>query len=193
MTDKKQQQNTADGNDSSDSSKLGGHQEKEQAKDENKAKKNAPKQDQTEEKTSDNEHHAESAPALTADPETIDNTSDLPEEDIKDFSAIVPGIIVRVHEKIRDITPKGETKERVQVFEGTVIAKKHGNEPGATITVRKRTQGNIAVEKIFPIHSPVIKKLEVIKKYKIRRSKLYFLRNPRKKMKESKVIKQVNA
>ena len=83
---------------------------------------------------------------------------------------IRPGDTVRVYQKI----PASEG-ERIQVFEGRVLARKHGNEPGATITVRKEVSG-IGVERIFPIHSPLIDKIEVVRKGKARRAKLYYLR-----------------
>jgi large subunit ribosomal protein L19 len=89
-------------------------------------------------------------------------------EEIK--KKIKAGDVVRVYQRIKE----GE-KERTQVFEGIVIAKKHGNEIGATITVRKEISG-IGVEKIFPIHSPTIEKIEILKEGKRKRAKLYYLR-----------------
>tara|TARA_Y100000310_G_scaffold211017_2_gene211735 strand:+ start:105 stop:572 length:468 start_codon:yes stop_codon:yes gene_type:complete len=83
---------------------------------------------------------------------------------------IRPGDVVRVHQKVKE----GD-KQRIQVFEGVVLAKKHGRGVGATITLRKVTQG-VGVERIFPIHSPLIKKIEVARRAKVRRSKLYYLR-----------------
>ena len=83
---------------------------------------------------------------------------------------IRPGDTVRVHQKIKE----GD-KERIQVFEGLVLARKHGKGIQATITVRKVSKG-IGVERIFPIHSPSLKKIEVIKRAKVRRAKLYYLR-----------------
>jgi large subunit ribosomal protein L19 len=80
------------------------------------------------------------------------------------------GDTVRVHQKIQD---KGKT--RIQVFEGVVLARKHGNEPGATFTVRKVASG-VGVEKIFPLYSPMIDKLEIVKRAKVRRAKLYYIR-----------------
>jgi len=80
------------------------------------------------------------------------------------------GDTVRVHQKIQD---KGKT--RLQVFEGLVLARKHGSEPGATFTVRKVASG-VGVEKIFPLYSPMIDKLEIVKRSKVRRNKLYFIR-----------------
>jgi large subunit ribosomal protein L19 len=80
------------------------------------------------------------------------------------------GDTVRVHQKIQD---KGKT--RIQVFEGVVLARKHGTEPGATFTVRKMASG-VGVEKIFPLYSPLIDKLEIVKRAKVRRAKLYYIR-----------------
>lgn len=96
---------------------------------------------------------------------------------------IEPGMIVRVHEKIKEKNTKGEEKERIQVFEGIVIAHKHGNEKGATITVRKES-GGVGVEKIYPIHSPVIDKIEIKSRIKSNKSKLYYLRSYKKKLKK---------
>ena len=83
---------------------------------------------------------------------------------------VQPGDTVRVHQKIKE----GE-KERIQVFEGVVLARKHGAGITATITVRKVSQG-VAVERIFPIHAPMIEKIEIAKRSKVRRAKLYYLR-----------------
>ena len=83
---------------------------------------------------------------------------------------IRPGDTVRISQKIRE----GD-KERVQIFEGQVLARKHGKEAGATITVRKVMTG-IGVEKIFPLNLPSIEKIEVIKSGRARRAKLYYLR-----------------
>jgi len=92
------------------------------------------------------------------------------DESKKDLPEIRPGYTIRVHQRIEE---KG--KERIQIFEGLVIAKKHGGGISSTITVRKVASG-VGVEKIFPIHSPNITKIEVIKKGKVRRAKLYYLR-----------------
>jgi len=116
--------------------------------------------------------------------------ADAPAEAVNDFSLIKQGMIIRVYELIDDPTPKDAQRTRIQVFEGMVIARKHGLEIGSTITVRKVARGNIAVEKIFPLFSPVVKKIEVVKQYNVRRSKLYFLRNPRQKLSESRVIRK---
>lgn len=83
---------------------------------------------------------------------------------------IKPGDTVKVHQKIVD---KGKT--RLQIFEGIVLARKHGDEPGATFTVRKVSSG-IGVEKIFPLYSPLIEQIEIVKRAKVRRAKLYYIR-----------------
>lgn len=80
------------------------------------------------------------------------------------------GDVVRVHQKIQD---KGKT--RIQIFEGLVLLRKHGTEPGATFTVRKVVD-SIGVEKIFPLYSPLIDKIEIIRRSTVRRSKLYYIR-----------------
>ena len=83
---------------------------------------------------------------------------------------IKPGDTVRVHQKIVE---KGKT--RTQMFEGLVIAVKHGTEAGATFTVRASMSG-IGVERIFPLYAPFIEKIEITRRSKVRRAKLYFIR-----------------
>lgn len=83
---------------------------------------------------------------------------------------IRPGMTLKVHQKITE-----GAKTRTQVFEGVVIARKHGSGPSATITVRKVSNG-IGVERIFPLHLPTIEKFEVARISKVRRAKLYYLR-----------------
>ena len=99
-------------------------------------------------------------------------------DEAKESTIYRSGMVVKVHEKIKETNTKGEEKERVQVFEGMIIGAKHGNESGATITVRKVSNG-VGVEKIFPIHSPVVNKIEVVKQMRVRRAKLNHLRNPK--------------
>jgi len=93
----------------------------------------------------------------------------------KNLPDIRPGDTVKIYQKIKE-----KDKERIQIFEGQVLAKKHGQGIGSMITVRKVISG-IGVEKIFPIHSPVIDKIEVIKKGKAKRAKLYYLRTAKGK------------
>ncbi|HBA37041.1 TPA: 50S ribosomal protein L19 [Candidatus Falkowbacteria bacterium] len=99
-----------------------------------------------------------------------------------------PGLTVRVHQKIKELNSKGEEKERIQYFEGIIIARKHNKEIGATITVRKTSEG-IGVEKIFPLNLPTITKIEIKKQAKVKRAKLYYLRDGYKKKLKEKVIK----
>lgn len=100
---------------------------------------------------------------------------------------ITPGNIVRVWQKIKE----GD-KTRLQAFEGLVIARKHGFEPGASFILRKMF-GDIGVERTFPLYSPTIEKIELISRSKVRRAKLYYIREKaakaiRKKMKQMKVV-----
>lgn len=81
------------------------------------------------------------------------------------------GDTVRVHQKIQE---KGKT--RIQVFEGLVITTKHGAEIGATFTVRATLSG-VGVEKTFPLYSPMIDKIEIIRRSKVRKAKLYYIRD----------------
>ena len=87
------------------------------------------------------------------------------------------GDTVRVHQKIKE-----KDKTRIQIFEGLVISVKHGREPGAAFTVRKIASG-VGVEKTFPLYSPIIDKIEIVRRAKSRRSKLYYIRD--------KVAKQI--
>ena len=100
------------------------------------------------------------------------------------------GDSVRVHQKISE---KGKT--RIQVFEGVVIATKHGTEAGATFTVRRVGSDGVTVEKIFPLYSPMIDRIEVVRRTKMRRAKLYFLRNKtskqtREKLRRTKMVSE---
>ena len=78
-------------------------------------------------------------------------------------------------QKIGRIVEIYEDKAVIQVFEGTVIAKKHGG-IGESITVRRMSYG-VGVEKVFPLHAPTIEKIETVRKGKVRRAKLYYLRD----------------
>jgi len=99
-----------------------------------------------------------------------------------------PGMTVRIYQKIKELNSKGEEKERVQYFEGMIIARKHHKETGATITVRKISDG-IGVEKIFPLNLPTITKIEIKKIAQVKRAKLYYLRSGYKKRLKEKVVK----
>lgn len=100
----------------------------------------------------------------------------------KDLLPIRAGDTIKIHQKIKE----GD-KERIQIFEGLVLARKHGKESGATITVRKVISG-VGVERIIPLHSPNLQKIEIIKSGGVRRAKLYYLR--RLKGKRAKLKKK---
>ena len=93
-------------------------------------------------------------------------TEELLKKDAPQFNV---GDTVRVSVRIKE----GE-RERIQAFEGTVIAKKHGG-IAETFTVRRTSYG-VGVERVFPVHSPFVEKVEVVRKGKVRRAKLYYLR-----------------
>ena len=108
-------------------------------------------------------------------------------QNLKTLPEIRPGFTIRVHQKIKE----GD-KTRIQIFEGIVIARKHGSGVNSTITVRKIASG-VGVERIFPLHSPSIDKFEVVKTSKVRRAKLYYIRRKatkeiRRKMKMTPVV-----
>lgn len=96
----------------------------------------------------------------------------------KEVPEIMTGQTVKVHQKVKE----GD-KERIQIFEGLVIALHAGHGQSATFTVRKVSDG-IGVERIFPLHSPAIDKIEVTKTSKVRRSKLYYMRKRDIRVKE---------
>ena len=110
------------------------------------------------------------------------NSKNLDQTDLK------PGMTVRVYQKIKEVNIKGEEKERIQYFEGMIIARKHNKEIGGTITVRKVSE-SVGVEKIFPLNLPSIDKIEVKKIAKVSRAKLYFLRRGYKKRFKETVVK----
>lgn len=111
------------------------------------------------------------------------------------------GNTVKVWQKIQE---KGKT--RLQAYEGLIIAHKHGDEAGATFTVRRVASG-VGMEKIFPLYSPNIDKIEVLRESKVRRSKLYYIRDkaakevrrrmkkvsPKKKSKKDDLVEMVTA
>lgn len=89
---------------------------------------------------------------------------------------IRPGDTVKVWQKIQEGKDKdGTPKFRLQLFEGLILARKHGREAGGTFTVR-RVAGGYGVEKIFPLYTPMIDKIEVVKRARVRRAKLYYIR-----------------
>ena len=98
-------------------------------------------------------------------------TQEYLKSDIPDFR---PGDNVKVHVRLRE----GE-KERIQIFEGLVIARKHGG-VSETFTVRKMSSG-VGVERVFPLHAPSVTKIEVSRRGRVRRAKLYYIRGLRGK------------
>ena len=97
------------------------------------------------------------------------------------------GDTVRVWVKVLEDAAK--QKYRLQAFEGLVLARKHGSETGATFTVRKVASG-VGVERVFPLYSPTIDKIELVKRSRVRRAKLYYVREKavrdvRRKMKQT--------
>lgn len=126
----------------------------------------------------------------------------------KEIPELRPGYVVKIHQRIKEITggaidtkaakkavksaKKEEAKERIQVFEGIIIGMKGSKKsPSATITVRKISNG-IGVERIFPLYLPSIEKIEVTKKTKVRRAKLYYLRGRTGKAARISEIKTVD-
>lgn len=99
------------------------------------------------------------------------------------FPEVKSGQVVRVHQKIKETNSKGEEKERIQIFEGIVLARRGTRGPNATITVRKVSDG-IGVERIFPLELPTIANIEIVKSYRTRRAKLYYMRGYPKKLRE---------
>ena len=100
----------------------------------------------------------------------MDLIKELTKSQIKEMPPVEVGDTVKVHVKVKE-----GARERIQVFEGTVIAKKHGGIE-ETITVRRLSYG-VGVEKVFPIHAPAVEKIEVVRMGKVRRAKLYYLRD----------------
>lgn len=102
----------------------------------------------------------------------------------KDLPDIRSGDKVRIYQKVKEVINKGkgkfEEKEGTQVFEGVVLARKHGKGINATFTVRNVIEG-VSVERTFPLHSPLIEKIEVVERKKVRRAKLYYLRRKSEK------------
>ena len=117
----------------------------------------------------------------------------------EDLPDIRPGDTVRVYQKVKQVgqekknkkpasakaTAGKERREKARVFEGVVLAKKHGKGISATLTVRKLVSG-VGVEMIFPVHSPLIEKIEILKRGRTRRAKLYYLRERKGKKAELK-------
>lgn len=99
------------------------------------------------------------------------------------FSELKSGMTIRLHERISDVSPKGEKRERTQVFEG-IILNIRGSQDSRSMTIRKVSNG-VGVEKIFPLSSPNLVKVEVVKVAKTRRGNLSFIAGFRRKLKET--------
>lgn len=102
---------------------------------------------------------------------------------------IRPGDTIRVWQKIKE----SDGKFRLQAFEGLVLARKHGTQAGATFTVRRVASG-VGVERVFPLYSPMIDKVEIVKRTRVRRAKLYFIRDKvareaRRQLRKSRLIR----
>lgn len=100
-----------------------------------------------------------------------------------------PGMTIRIYQKIKEQNIKGEEKERVQYFEGIIIAIKHKKEIGATITVYKESDG-VGVEKIYPLNLPTIEKIVIKKIAQVSHAKLGFLKRGYKKKLKEKIVTQ---
>ena len=99
----------------------------------------------------------------------MDLIKELTKSQLKEMPPVLVGDTVKVHVKVKE-----GARERIQVYEGIVIAKKHGGIE-ETITVRRISYG-VGVEKVFPVHSPSIDNIQVVRNGKVRRAKLYYLR-----------------
>ena len=108
--------------------------------------------------------------------------ADITKEQLKDRPVFKAGDTVKVHVKVVE-----GTRERIQVYEGVVIKRQHGG-ISETFTVRKISYG-VGVERTFPVHSPRVDKIEVLRRGKVRRAKLYYLRNLRGKAARIKEIR----
>ncbi len=90
----------------------------------------------------------------------------------REVPQLTPGETIKVHQLVKE-----GKKERVQIFEGVVIAVKHGTGLNGTFTVRRIASGGVAVEKVYPVHLPSIVRIDRVKKAQVRRAKLYYLRD----------------
>lgn len=126
-----------------------------------------------EEKMNDTQEKKASETPKDATAQTPETPAETQQAEKPKHPQLRTGQTVRVHQRIKE----GE-KERIQVFEGVILAVKHGAGINGTFTVRKVSEG-VGVEKIFPIASPLIEKIEVKKSAKVRQATLYHLRNPK--------------
>jgi len=124
-----------------------------------------------------------------ADEQKVETAAtETPKAEARTIPELRPGMTVKVHEKIKEVSPDGKERDRIQVYEGMILVLR-GSGLSRTMTVRKNADG-WGVEKIYPVLSPVIDKIEVVKQAKVRRAVLKYLSNPRKpfgrKLKEKK-------
>jgi large subunit ribosomal protein L19 len=162
----------------------------EEAENEEKAANDSEQSEETPETSEDDAQEAADAEKEAGDevPEEEDGGKPkvAPEEQEIDRKKIAtediePGMTIRVHEKITDVDPRGETRERTQMFEGMVLGLK-GSGVSRTMTLRRVHKG-YGVEKIFPIHSPIIEKVELVKRAQVRKAKLNYLKGKKGKFK----------
>ncbi len=116
-------------------------------------------------------------PETTPAPE--EKAAPAPAAKLLGMDTVKPGFTVRVHERIKDVNAKGEERERVQIFEGLVLSVR-GSGPSQTFTVRK-VSNSYGVEKIYPVNSPAVSKIEFVRAAKVRRAKLTFLTDRKKR------------
>ena len=102
-------------------------------------------------------------------------------------SQVKTGMTVRLHVKIKDVADNGTEKERIQVFEG-IVMNVGGKATSKTMTVRKVTEG-VGVERIFPINSPVLTRIQLVKMAKVRRKNISFIRTTKKRLRDIKNVK----
>lgn len=124
---------------------------------------------------------AQNTPVETTEEQLVAN-NDLPfVQKLVNLTSLRAGMTVKVHEKIKDTNARGEERERIQIFEGMILALR-GAGITRTMTVRKVSKG-FGVEKIYPINSPIIDKIELVKTAKVRRAKLNFVKNVKRRFK----------
>lgn len=131
------------------------------------------------------EEAAEEAPVVEETPAELAY-----KEKLVGLDRLMPGQTVRLSERIKDVSPKGEERERIQVFEGIILAM-GGSGIARTVTLQKNS-GGVMVEKIYPINSPVVAKIELVKTAKVRRAKLNYLRHEKRRFKRKLKETHVN-